>query len=108
MNRYYKYIIITSLMLVLMLFLVLSLSVIRYRVGVMDFWGDLYEEPNRRLFTEFPLNIVMVEGGPSANPHAFDVCEGTLLPLVPIKHWEDNKFTAFCGLDVEGKSKCLR
>jgi len=105
MIKYYKYIFITVLTLILMLFLVLSLSVIRYRSGVMDFWGGLYEESNHDLFTEFPLNIVMIEGGPSANPQMFNVCKGTLLPLVPVKRWEDNKFVAFCGFDVKEETQ---
>ena len=91
------------LMLVLLLSIGFFIAINQYHNKARLFWGDQFKPDSSsvKLYDEFPLSLIIPEGGPLANPHFFKVCSNVQWPLVPVRQVAADKFEALCGFGSE-------
>lgn len=71
-----------------------------HRAAAIEFWGGLYkpEEDSLELDWGFIGNMLRPAGGPLMDTELTEACEGTPLPMVPVRIGEGRAIEALCGL----------
>lgn len=81
-----------------------------YHQKANEFWGSQFkpDESSPQLFQDFPLSVIIPEGGPLASPQFFNVCRETQFPLVPVRQIGADQFEALCGFGSETRIEPYR
>jgi hypothetical protein len=88
----------------------LFFAIKKYHSNAHEFWGSQFkpDESSPQLFQEFPLSVIIPEGGPLASPQFFNVCSETQFPLVPVRQIGADQFEALCGFGSETRIEPYR
>lgn len=102
MRTFYKGVLVFSLLFAFMF--VVGLTIVLYTGMIhqkksMEFWGKLYNEENDSSLNHSVIaNALIPRGGPMVSSDYFHVCDGTPLPLVPVRITNNNRVEVLCGI----------